>query len=299
MLNSVYRLWALLILLLPVIIWPVSASTDATPPVWPAGSRVMATRLTSSSIDISWTPATDDSGSVSYKVLENGWWDGMYHLSPGVGRSYLAPNTTITFQVIAYDPSNNWSNGPSATFSTAPAGCQGYEACLTSLFTYSPTSTPDGRIMVNDTLTDYGLDSIRITSIAVTGDLGAYSLTSGTPLLLRVGEIGNRGLAINVPNDATIGTHTIFFSASWSYNGTVDGWRMANDIHQNGTLLVTSSPAQNQPNLLGVTNLVHTVLGYGYLLLGGYLAIVSLAVGLVIRNDRRKRADLLKPNSPE
>jgi hypothetical protein len=81
-----------------------------------------------------------------------------------------------------------------------------------------------------------------------------------------VGEIGNRGLAINVPNDATIGAHTIFFSVSWSYNGTVDGWRMANDIHQNRTLLVTSSPAQNQPNPLGVTNLVHSVLGYGYLL---------------------------------
>jgi len=299
MLNSVCRLWPLLILLLPVIIWPVSASTDTTPPVWPAGSRVIATRLTSSSIDISWTPATDDSGSVSYKVLENGWWDGMYHLSTLLGRSYLAPNTTITFQVIAYDPSNNWSTGPSATFSTAPAACEGYEACLTSLFTYAPTSTPGGRIMVNDTLTDYGLDSIRITGIAVTGDLGAYSLTSGTPILLRVGEVGNRALAINVPSDATVGTHTIFFSVSWDYNYTVDGWRMANDIHQNGTLLVTSTTAQNQPNLLGVTNLVHTVLSYGYLLLGGYLAVVSLAVGLVIRNDRRKRADLLEPSSPE
>jgi hypothetical protein len=184
MLSSVGRLWPLLLLLLPVIVWPVSASTDTTPPVWPAGSKVIATRLTSSSIDISWTPATDDSGSVSYKVLENGWWDGMYDLSTLLGRSYLAPNTTITLQVIAYDPSNNWSMGPSATFSTAPAACQGYEACLTSLFTYSPTSTPGGRIMVNDTLTDYGLDSIRITSIAATGDLGTYSLTSGPPYFL-------------------------------------------------------------------------------------------------------------------
>jgi hypothetical protein len=153
--------------------------------------------------------------------------------------------------------------------------------------------------MVNDTLTDYGLDSIRVTGMTVTGDLGAYSLTSGIPLLLRVGEIGNRGLAINVPRDATIGTHTIFFSVSWDYNYTVDEWRMGNDIDQNGTLLVTGPPSQNQPNLLGLTNLVPTVLGYGYLLLGGYLALVSLAVGLVIRNDRRKRADLLKPSSPE
>jgi hypothetical protein len=201
--------------------------------------------------------------------------------------------------VIALDPSNNWSIGPSATFTTAPAECQGYEACLTSLFTYSPTSTPGGRTMVNDTLTDCGLDPIRVIGITVTGDLGDYSMTGGIPLLLRVGEVGNRGLAINVPEDATIGTHTIFFSVSWDYNYTVDGWRMGNDIHQNGTLLVASLAAQIQPNLLGLKSLVHTVLGYGYLLPGGYLAIVSLAVGLVIRNDRRKRADLLKPSSPE
>src|SRR5438034_3483594 len=120
-------------LLLPAIVWPASATTDATPPVWPAGSRVTALSITSSSIYISWTPATDDSGTVNYKVYEDGAWSGMYTMSTSYGHQYLAPNTTITFQITAVDPSNNWSTGHPETFTTALAACQGYESCLSSL----------------------------------------------------------------------------------------------------------------------------------------------------------------------
>ena len=190
--------------LLPAIIWPASATTDTTPPVWPSGSRITALSITSSSIYISWTPATDDSGTVNYKVYEDGAWNGMYTMSTSYGHQYLAPNTTIAFQITAVDPSNNLSPGPSATFNTAPAECQGYETCLTSLFTYTTTSTPGGTITVNDTLTNEGQDSIRITSITVAADQVVYSLTSGTQLLLRVGESGTRGLVIGVPQDETM-----------------------------------------------------------------------------------------------
>src|SRR5437867_4212443 len=151
-------------LLLPAIIGPASATIDTTPPVWPSGSRITALSITSSSIYISWTPATDDSGTVNYKVYEDGAWNGMYTMSTSYGHQYLAPNTTIAFQITAVDPSNNLSPDPSATFNTAPAECQGYETCLTSLFTYTTTSTPGGTITVNDTLTNEVQYSIRITS---------------------------------------------------------------------------------------------------------------------------------------
>ena len=285
--------------LLPAIIWPASATTDTTPPVWPSGSRITALSITSSSIYISWTPATDDSGTVNYKVYEDGAWNGMYTMSTSYGHQYLAPNTTIAFQITAVDPSNNWSTGPSAAFTTAPAQCQGYEACLTSLFTYTLTSTPGGTITVNDTLTNEGQDSIRITTITVAADQVVYSLTRGTQLLLRVGESGTRGLVIRVPQDETIGTHSILLSVSWDYNSTIEGWRQGNGLSESRTFSVVSPPAPNQPNLPGLASLIRGLAGYAYLFVGGYLALASLGVALVIRNDRRKRAALLRPSSSQ
>ena len=299
MIFARYLLLLLMPLLLQALIWPVSASTDATPPVWPSGSRVTALSITSSSIYISWTPATDDSGTVNYKVYEDGAWSGMYTMSTSYGHQYLAPNTTIAFQITAVDPSNNLSPGPSATFNTAPAECQGYETCLTSLFTYTTTSTPGGTITVNDTLSNEGQDSIRITSITVAADQVVYSLTSGTQLLLRVGESGTRGLVIGVPQDEMIGTHSIVLSVSWDYNSTIDGWRQGNGLSENRTFSVTSPPAPNQPNLSGLASLVRGLAGYAYLFVGGYLALASLGVGLVIRNDRKKRAALLRGSSSQ
>jgi len=283
-------------LLLPAIIWPASASTDTTPPVWPAGSRITALSITSSSIYISWTPATDDSGTVNYKVYEDGAWNGMYTMSTSFGHQYLAPNTTITFQITAVDPSNNWSTGPSAAITTAPSQCTGYEACLTSLFTYTTTSTPGGTITVNDTLTNEGQDSIRITSITVATDQIVYSLTSGTQPLLRVGESGTRGLVISVPQDETTGTHSIVLSVSWDYNSTIEGWRQGNSLSENKTFSVSSPTTPNQPNLSELASLVRGLASYAYFLVGGYLAIASLGVALVIRNDRRKRAALMRPS---
>ncbi|SRR6266581_340250 len=282
--------------LLPAIIWPVSATTDTTPPVWPPGSRITALSITSSSIYISWTPATDDSGTVNYMVYENGVWNGTYTLSTSFGTQGLAPDTTITFLIIAQDPSYNNSTGPSATFATGPATCQGYEARLSSLFTYTLTSTPGGAITVNGTLTNEGQDSIRITSITVAADQVVYSLTSRTQLLLRVGETGTRGLVIGVPQDETIGTHSIVLSVSWDYNSTIEGWRQGNTLSQNRTFSVTSPPAPNQPNLSGLASLIRGLAGYAYLFVGGYLAIASLGVALVIRNDRIKRAALMRPS---
>src|SRR5438094_8839790 len=126
-LNFARYLPLLLIPLLLPALWPVSASTDTTPPVWPSGSRITALSITSSSLYISWTPATDDSGTVNYKVYEDGAWNGMYTMSTSFGRQYLAPNTTITFQITAVDPSTNSRTGPSAAFTTAPAECQRYQ----------------------------------------------------------------------------------------------------------------------------------------------------------------------------
>ena len=278
-----------MLLLLPSIIMPARATTDTIPPVWPVNSKITALSITSSSIYISWTPATDDSGTVNYRVYENGEWNGMYTLSTSYGRSSLAPNETITFLIVAEDPSHNNSTGPSATFTTAPSQCTGYEACLVSFFTFSPTSVQGGIMTVTGKVGNEGQDSIRVDSMTVTSDIGAYSLTSATPLLLRVGEIGTNGLAISVPADERVGTHLLVFTISWEYNSTVSGWRQGDSIVQNSAFSVTSGQTPNQPNSAALKSLIGSLASYLYLAVGIYLALVSLAVGLVIRNDRRKR----------
>src|SRR5438309_5082404 len=115
---------------------------DVTPPVWPAGSKIIATLITASSLNIGYSHASDDNGIVNYKILVNGAWDGMWHMDNSYyaynmfGMSSLPSNTTYTFQIIAVDPSGNQRRGPCATFSTAPQNCAGYEACLVLIASY-------------------------------------------------------------------------------------------------------------------------------------------------------------------
>ncbi len=291
---SGHLLLTLALLLPPIVIRSASAATDTTPPVWPSGSKITALSITPSSISISWTLATDDSGVVNYRVYENGGWNGMYNIAP-YGRYGLAPNTTLTFLVTAGDASNNWSNGPSATFSTAPAQCAGYAACLVYVFTHDTTSFPGSTVTVNGTVTNEGQVAVRVSEMTVSGDLGAYSLTRGIQFFLGIGERGTRGLVIGVPLDEAVGTHSLVFSVLWQYNSTDSGWTQGNDIVQSGSFVVTNPPVPYQPYLPWLANVVRRYVGYIYLVAVPYFVLVSLAVVLVIRDDRRKRAALLKP----
>src|SRR5438132_4369404 len=125
-----------------------SVQPDGTPPGWPAGSKIIATLITASSLNIGYSHASDDNGIVNYKILVNGAWDGMWHMDDSYyaynmfGMSSLPSNTTYTFQIIAVDPSGNQNEGPSATFSTAPQSCAGYETCLVFMANYDGIPYP-------------------------------------------------------------------------------------------------------------------------------------------------------------
>lgn len=291
---SAHLLLTLVLFLLPIVVRGASAATDTTPPVWPSGSKITALSITTSSISISWTPASDDSGVVNYRVYENGGWNGMYAVAP-FGRQGLSPNTTITFLVTAGDASNNWSNGPSATFSTAPAQCAGYAACLVYLFTHDTTSFPGSTVTVNGTVTNEGQVAVRVSEMTVSGDLGVHSLTGGTQFFLGIGERETRGLVIGVPPNMAVGTHSLVFSVLWQYNSTSSGWTQGNDIVQSGTFSVTSPPRPYQPYFSWLASVARGLAGYVYLVAVPYVVLVSLAVVVVVRNDRRNRAALLKP----
>jgi hypothetical protein len=143
-------------------------------------------------------------------------------------------------------------------------------------------------------MTNEGQDSVRITSMTFSGESKLFTINSVTELLLQVGETGIRGLLIGVPQDVDIGIHSITIMVWWQYNSTSSGWVLGGEVSQNRTFAVISKPPAPL-TLPGLTSLVRALIDYGYLFVGGGLAILFLVVALVIRNDRRRRARPLPP----
>ena len=88
---------------------PASATTfppDTTPPSAPAG--LSATAVSSSRIDLNWTPSTDNVGVSHYRVLRDGLEVGTPNGASFSDRG-LARETSYTYTVIAVDTSGNAS----------------------------------------------------------------------------------------------------------------------------------------------------------------------------------------------
>src|SRR2546428_8038027 len=273
---------------------------DVTPPVWPAGSKIIVTLITASSLNIGYSHASDDNGIPNYKILVNGAWDGMLHMDNSYyaynmfGMSSLPSNTTYTFQIIAVDPSGNQNEGPSATFSTAPQSCAGYEACLVFMASYDGIAYPGATIVLVGTFTNSGQDTIRVLGMNVTGDFGSY-IKEGP--VLSTGQTANPTINIVIPSNETLGPHMIDFFVSWQYQNIIDQqWYYGSNSCTTRTLTAVSRPSPTQlpgtlnrlPSLGWLTGMLAVVMSYGWLIIGPYAGLVSLGSILVVRRDRRK-----------
>ena len=96
--------------------------TDSIPPVWPAGSTLTATALSTTAARLSWTAATDNVGVTGYRVYKDGV------LNQTVGGTVLTADVSglvvgvkSSFQLQAGDAAGNWSaGGPIASVTTTP-----------------------------------------------------------------------------------------------------------------------------------------------------------------------------------
>ncbi|WP_120460135.1 polysaccharide lyase family 8 super-sandwich domain-containing protein [Paenibacillus aceti] len=93
---------------------------ETTPPTWSENAKLIASSVGRTSLVLSWTTATDDTGVTSYKIYKNGI--ELTQLS-GDKTSYtvsgLLSNTTYTFKVEASNAAGKWSyDGPSVTVKT-------------------------------------------------------------------------------------------------------------------------------------------------------------------------------------
>ena len=125
-----------------------SGSSDTQAPTAPTG--VTATGVTSSEIDVTWTPSTDDVGVAGYRVFRNGTQVGTstYPSFQDIG---LSASTSYTYTVRAFDGAGNTSPpSAAATGTTRSSGTRFQNDVLATGFDL-PTNIeflPDGRMLV-------------------------------------------------------------------------------------------------------------------------------------------------------
>ena len=97
----------------------VTVSNDTSSPTVP--TNLAATAASSSQVNLSWSAATDNVGVTGYRVTRNGTVIGT-----ATGTTYsdtgLAPQTTYTYSVAAFDAAGNISAGSAPASATTPAG---------------------------------------------------------------------------------------------------------------------------------------------------------------------------------
>ncbi|MBP6964508.1 MAG: N-acetylmuramoyl-L-alanine amidase [Armatimonadetes bacterium] len=97
----------------------VGGAGDTEPPTVPA--NLSAAAVSSTRIDLTWTPSTDNSGVVSgYKVFRNGGYLDTTS-SAGYSDTNCASNTTYTYAVSAFDGALNESAQSAPAQATTPA----------------------------------------------------------------------------------------------------------------------------------------------------------------------------------
>jgi chitodextrinase len=107
----------------PQLVLTTATAADTTPPTAPGTPA--ATAVDFSSATISWTRSSDDVGVVRYDVSRNGTVVGSVQQpasgNPTFSDSGLAPSTTYTYVVTAYDAAYNHTNSPSGSVTTTAA----------------------------------------------------------------------------------------------------------------------------------------------------------------------------------
>ncbi|MEK7095998.1 MAG: fibronectin type III domain-containing protein, partial [Patescibacteria group bacterium] len=104
------------VILIPTI--PLIPTSDTTPPTTP--TNLTATAPSTSQINLSWNASTDNTAVMGYKIYRNG-----IHITTSLTPSYsnmnLAPSTSYTYSVAAYDAAGNVSPQTAGVSGATPA----------------------------------------------------------------------------------------------------------------------------------------------------------------------------------
>jgi len=109
-----------ILLVMAMMVTPVSAAKDRTPPTTPTNLRV--TGMTAYSVSLAWNPSTDNSGSVTYTIccanVSSETFPGP--ASSRVYRAGLEAGRSFTLFIVAKDASGNYSRQSNSVTFTLP-----------------------------------------------------------------------------------------------------------------------------------------------------------------------------------
>ncbi|OHA78670.1 MAG: hypothetical protein A3B07_00495 [Candidatus Yonathbacteria bacterium RIFCSPLOWO2_01_FULL_43_27] len=170
------------------------AIADITAPSIPA--NLSATAISTSQINLSWSPSTDSTGVTGYRIYRNG-----AQLTTTTGTSYsntgLSPLTLYIYTVSAYDEAGNDSSQSTSASATTQAQAQTQTitdgtAPIISSFSIPSTSTSLAVTVSSFTATDtQGVTGYKITetsSAPVSSDTGWSSTAPTTYVFTNAGS---------------------------------------------------------------------------------------------------------------
>jgi hypothetical protein len=110
----------------------VSSTVDITPPSVPTG--LVATPVSSSQINLSWTASIDDSGVTGYRIYRGGVWVATSSAT-AYSDGALNPSTVYSYQVAAFDAAGNVSSQsiPVSATTMAASGVPAAPSNLTAI----------------------------------------------------------------------------------------------------------------------------------------------------------------------
>lgn len=168
------------------------AIADITAPSIPA--NLSATAISTSQINLSWSPSTDSTGVTGYRIYRNGT-----QLTTTTGTSYsntgLSPSTLYIYTVSAYDEAGNDSSQSTSASATTQAQAQTITdgtAPIISSFSIPSISTSLAVTVSSFTATDtQGVTGYKITetsSAPVSSDTGWSSTAPTTYVFTNAGS---------------------------------------------------------------------------------------------------------------
>lgn len=215
-----------------------TVAVDSEAPTAPA--NVAAKNPTGTTMDLSWTAATDNTGVTSYDIYVNGQLtSSVSGSSTTVTISGLSPNTTYNFYVIAKDAAGNSSpqsnTAQGATTNTPPpagsgsCGTETFENIPASNSSYSTRTWTSNNITwtATDARTDETINGRAITirngalqSSAISGGIGSLTVTTQ---LKYSGSASNLDVYVNdikvgqIPYNSSVNTKTININVSGNF----------------------------------------------------------------------------------
>jgi chitodextrinase len=158
-----------------IVTTPAGSQPDSQAPTAPAALTAIAT--SSSSVDLSWSAATDNVAVTGYRILRNGSQVGTTNGGSSFIDVGLTPSTTYTYAVVAHDAANNTSPSSPPASATTQSGGSGDTQAPTAPTGLSATAAGTTTV---DLSWSAATDNIGVTGYRVFRNGSQVATTSGS-----------------------------------------------------------------------------------------------------------------------